>query len=428
MKNKIKILYTLMILLAVFLVFAGCVTDPCTCGQGTCHGCDHDSGCNCNPDNGGCNCPPDKGGCNCEEGSGGCNCEPDENDKYRPSKYVFLFIGDGMGGNQARAPELYGNTVDFIRSPAKGLIYTHDYNYNVTDSAAAGTALASGRKTTYGSLNINSDVDPTEHFKTIAEYAHEAGIKVGVLTTVSLTHATPSAFYGKSSNRWDEEELAVQLIASGFDYFAGGSIVVSDFQNDFLIDAAKGAGYYVARSRGDFEALSPVSGKVIAFPPSEKIQNDGSLFYEVDRDYGDVDHWTLSDITRKGIDVLHNPDGFFMMIECGKIDWACHNNDAERAVGEVLSLDQAVKVALDFAAEYPDDTLIVITADHETGGMDIASGYIRFTSYDHTGVPVPVYAFGANSSFFNGNFDNTDIFYRIARAMKLKVKSQHSFY
>jgi len=335
---------------------------------------------------------------------------------------VFLFIGDGMGKNQAHAPELYGETVDFIHFPVKGLISTHDYNFNVTDSAAAGTALASGKKTIYGSLNINNALDPTVKFTTIAEYAHGAGMKVGILTTVTLTHATPAAFYGKSLDRWSGDNLADQLIHSGFDYFAGGNIVENNMHSDNFLGLAQEAGYLVVRSRDAFEDLFSASGKVIAIPPSNELHHEGSLFYEIDRDPYNHEHWTLSDITRKGIEVLHNPDGFFMMIESGKIDWACHNNDLERAIGEVIALDQAIMRALEFAAEYPDDTLIVVTADHETGGMVIESNSIHFTSSSHTGVPVPVYAFGKNASFFHGNYDNTDIFYRLARAMKLHVQ------
>jgi len=299
------------------------------------------------------------------------------------AKYVFVFVGDGMSTSHFSATEYYLSTknnvtnyeltrLNFTQFPAAGLSNTHDYGSLITDSASAGTAFASGRKTLSSMINIDPR-DGRTPYKTIAEYAKDAGMKVGIVSTVTLTHATPAAYYGKITNRNNTEGnanepvgLGQQLVESGFDYFAGGWIVSNSAQNDNHLNEARRLGYTVTRTSAEFNALNKNSGKIIAL--AERVQDSGAMHYEIDRQPSDL---SIVDFTRKGIEVLDNPNGFFMMVESGKIDWAAHANDAGAVIHDVIAFDKAIEEAIAFYNRHPNDTLIIVIGDHETGGMTL---------------------------------------------------------
>jgi alkaline phosphatase len=304
------------------------------------------------------------------------------------AKYVFLFIGDGMAMSQISSTEVYttarssGNInitrLGFTKFPVSGLTTTYDAGTFITDSASAITAIATGNKTLSGVLNM--DPEKTKSFKTIAEYAHEAGMKIGVVSSVTLDHATPAGFFAKAPSRSNYYDIAVQMVNSGFEYFAGGGLLQptgkNKDQND-VMQIAKDAGYTFVNSRDGFTALKPGSGKVIAI--NATLQDSGSMPYELDRKADDL---SLFDYTRKGIELLQdNPEGFFLTVEGGKIDWACHANDAGAAINDVIAFDNAIKAAVDFAQDHPQDTLIVVTGDHETGGMTIGFAGTQYDTF-----------------------------------------------
>jgi alkaline phosphatase len=472
-------------------------------------------------------------------------CQPQKRDANKSAnelaagkgqaKYVFLFIGDGMAMPQVSSTEVFATArsskdiaitrLGFSQFPVIGLTTTYDAGTFITDSASAGTAIATGNKTLSGVINM--DAGKTQKFKPITEYIRDKGMKVGIVSSVTLNHATPASFYAQAASRSNYYDIAVQLANSNFDYYGGGSILQRAGKNNDQQDAveiAKANGFTYVDTKDGFNALKPGNGKVIAISP--RLQDDGAMPYDLDRKPDDL---SLADFTRKGIELLDNSKGFFLMIEGGKVDWACHANDAGAVIQDVLALDAAVHVALDFARKHPKETLIVVTGDHETGGLTIGfagtqydtffdkvalqkrsyvafddevlkpykaktsvanakladllptieesfgidfnsistfqkeqiefafqrsmgneqvrsfaedkyllyGGYepltvkltqmmnqtagIGWTSYAHTGVPVPTFASGVHQEIFSGYYDNTDIFRKLASTMNLKI-------
>ncbi|MFA5302746.1 MAG: alkaline phosphatase [Bacteroidales bacterium] len=376
------------------------------------------------------------------------------------AKYVFLFIGDGMGLAQVAAAEAYlannndeigSNALNFSQFPVLGTATTYSASNWITCSSASGTALATGTKTTNGMLGVTPD---TVALKAITYKIQEAGYKVGVSSTVTLDHATPAAFYAHAASRNDYYTIATQLPATGFDFFGGGGFILPEgWRKDQVpvTDLIEQAGYTIAYGMADFRQKS-TSGKVVLLQ-EETRDFMGALPYAIDRKDGDMTH---ADIVQAAIEFLENEKGFFLMSESGRIDWACHSNDGKTSILETLDLHQAVQVAIEFAQKHPEETLIVVTADHETGGMALGweSQYnmffdqlneqkaskdimlesgddkagekvaeinrrarIGWTTSAHTGIPVPVYAMGTNSELFAGRMDNTDIPKKICEAM-----------
>jgi len=226
------------------------------------------------------------------------------------AKYVFLFIGDGMALAQVSAAEIYAkslagkehgfNKLGFTQFPAQGIATTYDSSSIITDSASAITAIATGNKTLSGVINM--DPGKTKKFKTIAEYAKEQGMKVGVVSTVSLDHATPAGYYAKVPSRNNYYDIGLQLVASGFDYFAGGGFLQLKGKNGDqpdIIDLAKKNGYTFVNSIDAFRALTPSAGKVLAINPT--LQDSMAMPYEIDRDSRDL---SLVDYVSKGIELL----------------------------------------------------------------------------------------------------------------------------
>jgi len=278
------------------------------------------------------------------------------------AKYVFLFIGDGMGPVQVRAAETVlqakGGSGPFSLSgfPVRGTAATHSFDSRVTDSAAAATALASGRKTANGVIGMDSSGKVP--FESIAEAARDRGFKVGIVTSVPLDHATPAAFYAHRASRKDLYEISLQMSGSGFDYFAGGPFTRPTGPKKDAPDsvgAARSRGYRVVCDKEGFERLGRGAGKTVVFTRVASGQGLAGL--------------SLAELTARGAELLEGPAGFFMVVEGGKIDWACHANDAAGAAAETLAFDGAVGEALAFARRHPGETLVVVTGDHETGGM-----------------------------------------------------------
>jgi alkaline phosphatase len=468
-------------------------------------------------------------------------------------KYVFFFLGDGMANAQIQATEAYlttfnggsatvatdllkpDNRLNMTKLPVQGMQTTYDAFSLMTDSASSATAFSCGVKTKSGVVNM--DPDGTVGYKSIAQLAHERGMNVGVISSVSLDHATPAAYYASVPSRNDYGDIDVQLAASGYEFFGGGGLKVST-------EAATAQGYTVLNDRESIMALKDEpQDKVICINPW--LQDGAAMPYAIDRPETNL---SLAEMTEVAISVLKddeqgkrrkdgkhwqknwkkhdNNDGFFLMVEGGKIDWACHANDAMAAIGDMLDFDDAVGVALAFYQKHPRETLIVVTGDHETGGMTIGhatTGYtayyekllnqqnsftyfdqevfpsltcnssmesdvefqklvktmfgldyatlneyqkeklndayvksvckvdngnsnsentflyggynpitvtlthilnevasIGWTSYSHTGVPVPVYSIGQDAELFNGFYDNTDIAKKLAKAINIR--------
>lgn len=301
--------------------------------------------------------------------------------KAQQAKYVFYFIGDGMGLNQVNTTEMYlgeqqgrigTEPLCFASFPVAGMATTFSASNSITDSAAGGTALATGVKTYNGAIGVDAN---KERVMSVAERAKRAGKKVGVTTSVSVDHATPAAFYGHQPDRSMYYEIALQLPEAGFDFYAGSGFLKPARTFDkkdapSIYPIIEQAGYTIARGIDEYQAKAGDADKMVL------IQKDGtdasSLPYAIDRNEGDM---TLAQITESAIDFLSrdNKKGFFLMVEGGKIDWACHSNDPATMVKEVIDMDNAVRVAYEFYKKHPKETLIVITADHETGGLGLGN-------------------------------------------------------
>ena len=376
------------------------------------------------------------------------------------AKYVFYFIGDGMGFNHVSLTEYWlGYTQDVFDSrplsfsafPVLGWAVTHSESNLITDSAAAGTALSTGSKTKNGMLATGPDSTALE---SISYKIHDAGYKVGISSTVGINHATPAAFYGHNVNRGNYYEIASEIPASEFEFFAGGGAIESTGDDEDRVSVYKAiekGGYVIAEGMDDFAARKDGAEKMMLLQKDGRLRTE--LPYAIDMNMKE-DDMTQADLVRASIDFLYdeNGEGFFVMSEGGRIDWASHGNDTKAVILETLSLSDAVAEAVRFYNEHPDETLIVVTADHETGGLTLSweKGYnlyfdkleeiscskdkvseeerermneisheahIGWTTGDHSAANVPVFAIGAGSGLFSGRMDNTDIPKRICEAM-----------
>jgi alkaline phosphatase len=334
--------------------------------------------------------------------------------KYQVNKYieksnsklpknVILLIGDGMGVSQifsgmiANGGELYLNNFTNI-----GFSLTQSATDFVTDSGAGGTALSCGIKTFNGAIGVDIDSIPVRN---IREKAEEKGYATGVVSTSAITHATPASFIAHDTDRECYEDIATDFLNTNIDVFIGGGLNHFTSREDSinLIPALKAKGFQVVSG---IDSISKITkGKLAGFTSEEhnKSMIEGR---------GDV----LPKATKTAINILQkNPKGFFLMVEGSQIDWGGHQNNTGIIATEMLDFDQAIGVALDFASKNK-KTLVIVTADHETGGFSIEDGDMNamkivgdFTSYDHTGVMVPIFAFGPGSQYFRGFHENTDI-------------------
>ena len=302
-------------------------------------------------------------------------------------KYIFLFIGDGCGQTQIQIANYYQGAVNrggvvseplcFLSFPCVGSVTTYDSTSFCPDSASTATSIATGHKTHSGVINMDPETR-TQPYDTISEKLHrQLGYKVGVISTVNMNHATPAAFYAHQASRKNYYAIGEELCASGFEYFAGGAFLdptgAEKDQTDILERAAQ-AGYNVVTTRAGAEALSAGAGNTLIV--AETVADGDAMNYAMDAAEGE---WQFTDYVKKGIELLDNDTGFFLMAESGKIDWACHANDAAASIHDVIEMGNAVSAALDFYSRHKDETLILVTADHETGGLTI--GYAA-TNYD----------------------------------------------
>ncbi len=306
------------------------------------------------------------------------------------AKYVFLFIGDGMSYSQIQLTNYYlsalqdtnnneilesKNNLSFLDFPVAGSAQTYDSTSFCPDSASTATSISTGYKTYSGVINMNEA--KTVAYKTIAEkLKDQLGYKIGVISSVNLNHATPAAFYAHQSSRSKYYEIGLEMIASDFEYFAGGGLLKpnGDGTQENLYELAEEAGYNVVFTKAEAEAISADTQKAIII--DETLADSDAMSYDLDLEENE---WALADYVRKGIEILDNDTGFFMMVEGGKIDWACHANDAGSTIGDTIALDNAVDVAIEFYQQHPNETLILVTGDHETGGLTIG---FAGTDYD----------------------------------------------
>lgn len=310
-------------------------------------------------------------------------------DSAEQLKYVFLFIGDGMSYSQIQLTNYYLNAVEnegeVLRTQNKlnmlnfevaGSAQTYDSTSFTPDSASSATAIATGHKTWSGCLNVSEDFSET--YETIAEkLKKQKDYKIGIVSSVNINHATPAAFYAHQESRSNYYEIGLELLESDFDYFAGGGFRRKTGDNgdkENLYDLAKKAGYVVVRKQEKAQNLKPSDDKVIVV--TENMADRNAMNYELDREDGE---WALADYVEKGIELLDNEKGFFMMVEGGKIDWACHANDAGSMIADVIALDDAIGKVMDFYEQHADETLILVMGDHETGGLSIG---FAGTNYD----------------------------------------------
>ena len=364
------------------------------------------------------------------------------------AKYIFLFIGDGMGNAHVSTTESYlsykegklgGAMLTMTQFPYYGTATTHSANRYVTDSAAAGTAIATGEKTNNSMLGMNPEGEPV---KSMAYELKEDGYNIGIISTVAINHATPGAFYGHNDKRSAYYEIAKEIADTDFEFFGGDGFI--DFkgksQKEEPIDEyLERNGYVVSYGAEEFKVEAAGAQKAILCQASNRSESADNYVSE-----GKLkEDASLSQILQIGMDFIGEKEPFFFMCEGGKIDWTAHDNRTMPMVMDVLELDEAVALAYEFYKKYPKETLIVVTADHETGGLTLGCGpdminwkrleeqwfsegkkntlskeenrklnkecSIGWTTGSHTGGAVPVFAVGKGAEKFMGRMDNTDI-------------------
>jgi alkaline phosphatase len=344
-------------------------------------------------------------------------------DRKKP-RNLILFIGDGMGVAQVYAAMTSsGFTMAFPAFPVTGFSITYSANSYTTDSAAGATAMATGEKTNNRFISMRPD---STILRTLFELAKETGKSTGIVCTSSVTDATPASFVTHVPSRSDYRSIAEQYAKGAADIFIGGGVNYFSGVND-SIDKKGGTHDITMRlSEGGYDVVYSLQ----EFKKSGSKRIAG-LISPADMPFitaGRDPHY-LADATAKAIEVLsENPKGFILLVEGSQIDDAGHNNDAKAVIDEVLDLDRAVTVALGYANR-ANNTLIVVTADHETGGMSIRGGDVTrkevastFSSTGHSGIMVPVFAYGPGSGSFSGVQQNTELFSDFVRLLSLDKK------
>lgn len=335
------------------------------------------------------------------------SCQKQASTSSPEVRNVIFMIGDGMG-----VPDVYAamtvsrEPLNIEECPVTGFQTTFSSDNYVTDSGAAGTALATGTKTRNGAIGVDAQGNKV---KSILEIAEEHGLATGLVSTSAVTHATPASFIAHQSSRGSYEDIASDYLKTDIDVFIGGGYDHFGRRKDNinLIDTLKKRGYEVDTTISSIVASTSL--KLAGF--TAPLQNPYRL-----KGRGNM----LPVSSGKAIEILSkNSKGFFLMIEGSQIDWAAHLASADTTIDETLDFDEAVGVALDFAKK-DGHTLVVITADHETGGVTVTGGdraahtvNLAFSTKNHTAVMAPVYAFGPGSEKFAGSYDNTDVFKKI---------------
>lgn len=312
-----------------------------------------------------------------------------KNQGTKAPKYIFLFIGDGMSYPQVQTTSYYlgasesnggvqSKELNFMKFPVAGSAQTFDSTSFCPDSASTATSISTGFKTYSGTINM--DTSMTVKYETISEkLKKQFGYKIGIISSVNINHATPAAFYAHQASRNNYYEIGQEMIESGFDYFAGGALkdpTGSKKDRKDLYELAQAAGYKVIRTQEEAQALRAADGKSIVI--AETLADSDAMSYEID---AKANEWKLADYVKKGIEVLDGNAGFFMMVEGGKIDWACHANDAASTIQDTVALGNAVNTAVEFYNKHPEETLILVTGDHETGGLTIGFAGTDYNTY-----------------------------------------------
>ena len=326
---------------------------------------------------------------------------------------IFLFIGDGMGVNQYLAAQKNGLTKNIDSLPVRGEVTTLAFNKVITDSAAAATAIATGEKTRDGMLGLDAKGNKIAN---IFEVAINKGMSTGIISSMSLNHATPAGFYAHIKSRNNYYDIGLQLVSSNVNYFGGGGFHRhngKDKKQKSLYSLAEEAGYMVFMNGKipDTDILKNNVNKIISVNPA--LRSDSCMPYVEKRPKNGR---ALSDFVKEAIQILSdNKVGFLVLVEGGNIDYACHNNEFNRMLYEIADFDGAVAEALNFYYSRPENTLIIVTGDHDTGGLHFVpkgSNNIKWSSKNHTRANVPIFTIGIYSSEFSsasGVIDNTDI-------------------
>lgn len=370
-----------------------------------------------------------------------------DSNKDEKAKYIFLFIGDGMGNTHVAATESYlsykagklgGEQLCFTQFPYLALATTYSANRNITDSSASGTAIACGEKTNNGMLGVDPEGN---HLRSMAYDLKEDGYKVGIMSSVPINHATPGSFYGHNLKRSAYYSISQEIPATGFEFFGGPGFLGfngADGNEEDIDVYLENNGYDVCYGVEEFNA-SEAPNRIFCQESNRKESADNYV-----SDGKEAEDVPLAKIVELAIAHLGDEQPFFIMCEGGAIDWAAHDNKTMSTVHEILDFNEAIKVAYEFYLAHPEETLIVVTADHETGGMAIGSSKgsskvdwakleeqwnsadkkdlsdkenrefsetcsVGWTTFGHSGAPVPTYAIGKGGETFTGRIDNTDI-------------------
>ena len=366
------------------------------------------------------------------------SCHGKKHKEEPKAKYIFLFIGDGMGNSHVAATESYlsykagklgGEQLRFTQFPYLGLASTYSANASITCSSAAGTAIACGAKTNNGMVGMDPEGN---HLKSMAYELKEEGYKIGIMSSVPINHATPSSFYAHNKRRSAHYELSQEIPSSGFDFFGGDGFLDAkgkDGKAEATDVYLEKNGYEVCYGLEEYKA-GKSNDKIVFCQPSNR---DAEVEQYTTGETAEEDA-SLAEIVETAIDFLGDKKPFFIMCEGGAIDWEAHSNRTMGTVNETLEFDKAIEVAYQFYLAHPNETLIVVTADHETGGIALGANGggdvinwevlekgesenkaqsakcgIGWTTGGHSGAPVPTYAIGKGAEKVCGRYDNTDI-------------------
>jgi alkaline phosphatase len=322
--------------------------------------------------------------------------------KTKKPKNVIMMIGDGMGVAQVYAGMTANQGHLFLENFKQiGFSRTHSSNKYITDSAAGGTALSSGYKTYNGAIGVNPDTIPG---KTVLEMSEAKGLATGLVSTSAITHATPASYIAHQGARGSYEDIAADFLKTDIEVFIGGGYKHFAQRADKrdLTKDLEAKGYKVLRNMDEIYQVK--SGKLAGLTADEHNNPIPKRTM------------SLPKSTETALNILsQNKKGFFIMVEGSQIDFGGHANNTIYIVNEMLDFDQAVGKALDFAAK-DGETLIIVTADHETGGLaltggDMKTGMVKgsYSTSDHTAIMVPVFAYGPGAELFSGIQENTDI-------------------